>query len=139
VWGITVDFEELVKQAEHDDRQVSKPAIPKVTGARRPVLIYIGESRHPLEGHIVESRSPIKLIHDYKTMALSITHVAQVTPNGKDAFILRTEFAHAKQDPRLQISFYGELLKTDSGYSGSVAVSRGGSESTQLWSIEYDD
>lgn len=134
-----MDFEELVKQAERDDRQVTKPAIPKVTGVRRPVLIYAGESKHPLEGHVVESRNPVRLIHDFRVAALLVTHVAQLVPSGPGSFTLRSEFAHAKQNPGLAIAFWGELTKTDSGYTGSVTMSRGGAESTQLWSIEYDD
>lgn len=133
-----VDFDALIKQSENDQQAITKPAIPEVRGTRRPILVYVGESKHPFTGHIVESPHLTKIIHEFKVQSYTVTHVARLVPSG-ESLTIRTEFSHVKQNPSLNVSFFGTLTKTKSGYSGAVTVSSPSLESTQTWDVEYDD
>ena len=136
---MALDLDALIKQAEADDRAVSKPVMPSSTGTRRPVTITIGTERQPLPGYVIEDCLPIRLIHDYRLQNLLVTHSAQLLPVGQDAFAIKSVFIYTKQDPHLDVAFFGTLLKTVDGYSGKVVVSRPGYESPQTWIVEYDD
>lgn len=133
------DFDALIKQAELDERTIAKPAMLEVRGTRRPVAVFIGESKAPFLGHVVEGPDGVRLVHDYRVMNKSVTHVARLVPDGSGAFSIRSEFINVRQDPTFNVAFFGDLEKTEEGYAGAVTVSRPGYESTQSWSVEYED
>ncbi len=135
-----MDFDTLVKQSENDQQEITKPAMPSLSGIRRPVLITIGDYRTPFFGHIVEGTAIIKLVHDYKIIGMSVTHVATLVPTDEEnTFAVKSEFVHVKQRPSLGLRFSGTLRRDKDGYSGALTISYPGHESTDPWTVEYDE
>ena len=133
------DFDAAINQLENNPIEVTKPAMPKIIGTRRSVLIYINDDKRPIEGYIVEDADPIRLIHDFQVPGSAVSHVGRLEPAGPEIFNLYSDFVHAKKNPSLKVVFAGQLTKTDDGYTGDVTVVTEGYEDDQTWNLVYDD